>query len=267
LLTSAAVRPRKKWGQNFVVDPNTIRKVVKAAEIDAGDVVLEIGAGLGSLTLGLASCATRVVALEIDARLTESLRAVVAQAPNVDIVEGDALKLDLGEFGAGNLVANLPYNIASTVVLKTLQEAPGISRLTVMCQKEVGDRMAAGAGGKDYGITSVLIARHGRAVVVARIARNAFYPVPNVDSVIVKVVRHEAPIAVNDESFKRVVKAAFAQRRKGLRSSLAPVAGNVRAAEELLTGAGIRPHARAEELDLEQFVALARGLTPELPRT
>ena len=266
LLSSATIRPRRKWGQNFVVDPNTIRKMLRAAEIDPGDIVLEIGAGLGSLTLGLASRATRVVAMEIDARLTACLRTVVADAPNVKVVEGDALKLDLGDFGAGALVANLPYNIASTLVLKALQEAGGISRFTVMCQREVGERMAAGAGGKDYGVTSVLIARHGRATVVARIARTTFYPVPNVDSVIVRVVRHRDRILVNDELFKRLVKTAFAQRRKSLRSSLAPVTGNVAAAEELLTGAGIPSLARAEELGLEQFVALTRGLSLERPR-
>jgi 16S rRNA (adenine1518-N6/adenine1519-N6)-dimethyltransferase len=254
------IHPRKQLGQNFVIDPNTIDKIVAIAEVAPSDHVLEIGAGAGSLTIGLVAVASRVVAVEFDRRLIPVLREALAGAGNVDIVEEDVLDLDLGVIRADRLVSNLPYNIAATVVLRVLSEAEQIRDLTVMTQKEVGERLAAHAGSKAYGQTSVMVAYYGRARVAGRVSRRAFWPVPAVDSVIVIIDRGDPPDADRDTFFS-VVRAAFSQRRKTLRNCLAPLAGSAEAAEDALRASGLDPGVRAEQVDLDGFVALTRILS------
>lgn len=258
LLDERGIRLTKTLGQNFVIDPNTIRKMVEVAGVGPGDHVLEIGAGAGSLTLGLAATGARVTALEVDERLLPILAETLAGAPGVEVVAGDALRFDYSATDANVMVANLPYNIAATVVIQALQEGPALRRLTVMTQREVAERLAAGPGSKIYGQTSLLVAFHGIARLAGTVSRNAFYPVPNVDSSIV-VIERNAPPDVDENLFRAVVKAGFGQRRKTLRSGLAVLAGSPSAATDLLEQAGVDPGARAESLDLDAFVRIARA--------
>jgi 16S rRNA (adenine1518-N6/adenine1519-N6)-dimethyltransferase len=257
LLRSRDIKPSRRLGQSFVIDPNTVSRIVRLAGIAPGDEILEIGAGLGSLTLGLARTAERVVALEKDERLAALLREVVAGAP-VEVVTGDALETDLGAFGANTSVSNLPYSIAARVVLRVLFEAPRVEKLTVLVQKEAGERMAASPGTRIYGASSVLVAAHARASILGGVSRRAFYPVPRVDSVVVRLDRVPPPAGAGN--LDNVVRAAFGQRRKSLRNSLASVAGGADAAAGALMEAGIAPQARAEELGLEEFVSVGRAL-------
>ncbi len=263
LLEEHDIRPRKSLGQNFVIDPNTIRKIVTLAQVSADDVVLEVGAGAGSLTLALAAVADRVVALEKDPDLIPVLEQVLGERDNIDVVRTDALEQDLSGLEATRMVANLPYNVAATVVLRTLETAPRIADLTVMTQREVGDRLAAGVGSKAYGLTSVLVAYFAEARVVGRVSRRAFWPEPNVDSVILKVVRRPIP-EVSSEVLFPIVRAAFSQRRKMLRGSLRGIVGHPEQLEGALAKAGIEPTIRAEDLDLHGFVSLAEQLRPYL---
>ncbi|MDQ3662129.1 MAG: 16S rRNA (adenine(1518)-N(6)/adenine(1519)-N(6))-dimethyltransferase RsmA [Actinomycetota bacterium] len=257
LLRSRDIRPSKSLGQSFVIDPNTVTKIVRLAEIGPSDSILEIGAGVGSLTLGLAGAAREVVALEKDERLAALLREVIEGAA-VEVVTGDALKVDLGGFDATKSVSNLPYSVAARVVLKVLAEAPRITELTMMVQKEVGERLAASPGSKVYGASSVLVAAHAHASILGGVSRRAFWPVPNVDSVVVRLVRRPGPQDAGN--LDEVVRAAFSQRRKSLRNSLASVAGGPDAAAAALTAAGLAPQARAEELGLAEFVSVGRAL-------
>jgi 16S rRNA (adenine1518-N6/adenine1519-N6)-dimethyltransferase len=260
-LAAHGVTPRKSLGQNFVIDPNTIRKVIDVAGVSAGDRVLEIGAGAGSLTLGLARVTAHVTAVEIDPRLIEVLTDILEASANIDVVAGDALKLPLGSFGANALVANLPYNVATPLVLRVLRQAPGIERLTVMTQREAGHRLAAEPGSKVYGHVSVMVAYFGVVSVVSPVSRRAFYPIPNVDSVIVRIDRKHRALPEDPEWLFAVIREGFSQRRKTLRNALASLAG-VDAAEDAIAAAGIAPGARAEELDLDRFIALSRALRP-----
>ena len=261
LLSAHGLRPRKALGQNFVADPNTVRRIARLAGVGGGSRVLEFGAGLGSLTLALAETGAQVVAVEADHRLVPVLRTVVEPA-GVDVVEGDALTLDLAalvaERGGGDwsLVANLPYNVATPLVLRTLVEAEAVRHLLVMVQREVGERMAAGAGDPAYGAVSVRIAYFARAEVVGRVPASVFVPRPRVESVLVRLERLSAPAVdpaqVTYERLDSVVRAGFAQRRKMLRRSLAGVVEPV-AFEQ----AGVRPDARAEELGVAEWGRLA----------
>ena len=257
LLQRHGHRPTKSLGQNFVIDPNTIRKVVAAAGVTEDDHVLEIGAGPGSLTLGLAAAAKKVTAVEVDSHILPALREAVSGAPNVEVVHADALSLEYAAFGASRLVGNLPYNIATQIVLLALEGAPEISSLTVMTQKEAGERLVAGPGSKVYGATSVLTSFHGKARLAGTISRRAFYPVPNVDSVTVRIERHADAPVVDKERFYRVVKAAFAQRRKMARSTLSEVFGDQERAVAALRAAGVSATARAEEIGPETYLKLA----------
>lgn len=259
LLDGAGVRPTKTLGQNFVIDPNTIRKVVDVAGISGDDDVLEIGAGVGSLTVGLAAAARSVTAIEIDDRLIPLLTDVVGALDNVTIVHADALTVDYSSLSARSVIANLPYNIAATVVLDILGRAPSIDTLTVMTQREVAERLAAEPGSKVYGASSVLVAFHASARTAGSVSRRAFWPVPNVDSALVRIERRPAR-SVEAASFYPVVKAAFAQRRKMLRNTLAGVAGSAEAAATALEAAGLRPDGRAESLDVDDFVRLTEIL-------
>ena len=263
LLAAHGLRPRRALGQNFVADPNTVRRIARLAEVGPGSRVLEIGAGLGSLTLALAETGATVVAVETDRHLLPVLREVTGPAgPGVEVLEGDAMTLDLADVlasrggGSWSLVANLPYGIATPLVLRTLVEAPAVARLLVMVQREVGERMAAVPGEAAYGSVSVRIAYFAEAKVVGRVSASVFIPRPRVESVLVRIDRRARP-AVDPEvvSYDRlaaVVRAGFAQRRKMLRRSLAGIV-----ALEAFERAGVRPDARAEELDVAAWGRLA----------
>ncbi|GAA1197772.1 16S rRNA (adenine1518-N6/adenine1519-N6)-dimethyltransferase [Prauserella alba] len=262
------VRPTKKLGQNFVHDANTVRRIVELAEVgqDAADtVVLEVGPGLGSLTLGLLGTGARVVAVEIDPVLAGRLERTVAAhapeaAPRLTVVADDALQLDATRVGEpGALVANLPYNVAVPVVLHLLAELPSLRRVLVMVQTEVADRMAAGPGGRVYGVPSVKLAWYGTARKVAAVPRSVFWPVPNVDSSLVAFDRGPERTGVDRDTVFAVVDAAFAQRRKTLRAALASWAGSAERAGRVLTTAGVDPRARGEQLGIDDYVAIARA--------
>ncbi|MDQ0379123.1 16S rRNA (adenine(1518)-N(6)/adenine(1519)-N(6))-dimethyltransferase RsmA [Amycolatopsis thermophila] len=261
------VRPTKKLGQNFVHDPNTVRRIVELSKVTPDDHVLEIGPGLGSLTLGLLASGARVTAVEIDPVLAGRLPATVEErAPEArgrcTVLTLDALKLrgaDLADEPT-HLVANLPYNVAVPVVLHLLAELPSLAHGLVMVQTEVADRMAAGPGSRTYGVPSVKIAWYGRARKVAPVPRAVFWPVPNVDSALVGFERSAEPVsdADRDEVFA-VVDAAFAQRRKTLRAALSSWAGSGERAEAILRAAGIDPRTRGEQLGVADFAKIAQG--------
>lgn len=262
LAAELQVRPTKRLGQNFVHDPNTVRRIVAAAGLSPDDVVIEVGPGLGSLTLALLPACRRVVAVEIDPVLARRLPATVAQrapslADRLTVVEADAMRVaraDLPEPTA--LVANLPYNVSVPVVLHLLAELPSMRRGLVMVQAEVADRIAAGPGSRVYGVPSVKTAWYAAAKRVATVPRTVFWPIPNVDSALVLLTRRETPDADRAEVFG-VVDAAFAQRRKTLRAALAGWAGSPARAEEVLVAAGIAPTARGEQLTVGDFAGIA----------
>jgi 16S rRNA (adenine1518-N6/adenine1519-N6)-dimethyltransferase len=261
LLAAHGLRPSRALGQNFVADPNTVRRIARLSGAGASSQVLEIGAGLGSLTLALAETGARVVAVETDRRVVPVLRSVV-EPVGVEVVEGDALSLDLAALldqrggGTWSLVANLPYNVATPLVLRTLVEVPAVAHLLVMVQREVGERMAAAPGEPAYGSVSVRIAYFARAEVVGRVPASVFIPRPRVESVLVRLDRLPAPaVAASVVSYERleaVVRAGFAQRRKMLRRSLAGVVE-----PSAFERAGVRPDARAEELGVAEWGRLA----------
>ncbi|HEY8788896.1 MAG TPA: 16S rRNA (adenine(1518)-N(6)/adenine(1519)-N(6))-dimethyltransferase RsmA [Actinopolymorphaceae bacterium] len=264
LATELGLRPSKQRGQNFVTDGNTIRRIVAAAGLTDADVVLEVGPGLGSLTLGLLDVARSVVAVEIDPLLARRLAATVADrvpdaSDRLTVIEADALRIDdvAGEPTA--MVANLPYNVAVPVLLHLLATVPSLRSVLVLVQLEVAERLAAGPGSKVYGIPSVKARWYGTATLAGRIGRNVFWPAPNVDSGLVRLVRSDPPgdDALRLDTFA-VVDAAFGQRRKTLRSSLSRLTGSTGAAEAALVAAGVDPGLRGEVLELEQFVAIAR---------
>ncbi|WP_158889292.1 16S rRNA (adenine(1518)-N(6)/adenine(1519)-N(6))-dimethyltransferase RsmA [Amycolatopsis anabasis] len=261
------VRPTKKLGQNFVHDPNTVRRIVELAGVGPADTVLEVGPGLGSLTLGLLGSGARVVAVEIDPVLAARLPATVAEhapeaADRLTVRTEDALRLRAAELAAAPaaLVANLPYNVAVPVVLHLLAELPSLARGLVMVQTEVADRMAAGPGSRVYGVPSVKLAWYGRARKVAPVPRSVFWPVPNVDSALVAFERGEPVAEVDREVLFSLVDAAFSQRRKTLRAALASWAGSAERAGELLRAAGIDPRTRGEQLAVRDFARLAAQL-------
>jgi 16S rRNA (adenine1518-N6/adenine1519-N6)-dimethyltransferase len=261
LLSAHGLRPSRALGQNFVADPNTVRRIARLSGAGTGSHVLEIGAGLGSLTLALAETGASVVAVEADRRLVPVLRSVVEPA-GVEVLEGDALTLDLAarlserSGGPWSLVANLPYNVATPLVVRTLVEVPAVQRLLVMVQREVGERMAAGPGSSAYGAVSVRIAYFASAEVVGRVPASVFVPRPRVESVLIRLERMPAPAVdpdlVSYERLDAVVRAGFAQRRKMLRRSLAGVVE-----PEAFVRAGVRPDARAEQLGVQEWGRLA----------
>jgi 16S rRNA (adenine1518-N6/adenine1519-N6)-dimethyltransferase len=261
------VTPTKKLGQNFVHDPNTVRRIVAAADLAPDDVVLEVGPGLGSLTLGLLTVARRVYAVEVDRALAGALPETVAAQADADtaarlaVRHADALRLaaaDVADPPPTALVANLPYNVAVPVVLHLLAELPSLRHGLVMVQKEVADRLVAGPGSKVYGVPSVKLAWYAAARQAGRVPPNVFWPVPNVDSGLVAFTRREPPAAgVPREAVFAVVDAAFAQRRKTLRAALAGFAGGPDKAAAALVAAGVDPGLRGEALTVEQFAAIA----------
>lgn len=259
------VRPTKKLGQNFVHDPNTVRRIVELAGVGDGDVVLEVGPGLGSLTLGLLDSGARVVAVEIDPVLAGRLPATVSEhaagaADRFDVLTADALRVRAADLPhePTALVANLPYNVAVPVVLRLLAELPSLRRGLVMVQTEVADRMAAGPGSRTYGVPSVKLAFYGSARKVAPVPRAVFWPVPNVDSALVAFDRSGAySSTVDRDRLFAVVDAAFAQRRKTLRAALASWAGSADSAGEILVAAGVDPRTRGEQLTVDDFARIA----------
>lgn len=261
------VRPTKTWGQNFVVDAGTVRKIVRTARVQPGEHVVEIGPGLGSLTLGLLEAGAHVVAVEIDPVLAEQLPRTVAEraphlAPALTVVAADALTVtELPGPPPTALVANLPYNVAVPVLLSFLARFDSLERVLVMVQSEVADRLAAPPGSRTYGIPSAKAAWYASARGAGSIGRAVFWPVPRVDSSLVALERREPPAttATREQVFA-VVDAAFAQRRKMLRSALAGVAGSSAAAEAALRAAGVEPTDRGERLDIGAFARIAEQL-------
>ena len=264
------VAPTKKLGQNFVHDGNTVRRIVQAAKLTPGETVLEVGPGLGSLTLGLLDAGHPVVAVEIDPRLAAQLPITVGELqPSADltVVTADAMTVDAAALSAPDgapriptaLVANLPYNVSVPVLLYLLHTLPSLERVLVMVQAEVGHRIAAAPGSKIYGSPSVKAAWYGDWKVSGTISRQVFWPVPNVDSVIVGMHGRRVPgdDLLRQRTFQ-LVDAAFGQRRKMLRQALAEVFGSSAEAIAALEAAGVDPTARGEQLDLDAFLAIAR---------
>ena len=259
------IRPAKRLGQNFVVDPGTVRRIVALAEVGPRDVVLEVGPGFGSLTLGLIGAARRVIAVEVDPALAAELpHTVAARAPEaahrLDVVTGDAVRVaHLPGEPPSALAANLPYNVAVPVVLHLLATVPSLARGLVMVQAEVADRMTAAPGSRVYGVPSVKLAWFASARRAGLVPRTVFWPVPNVDSGLVAFTRRPPPEPdVAREEVFAVVDAAFAQRRKTLRAALARWAGGPVAAERILREAGVDPGARGESLTVSEFTRIAR---------
>jgi 16S rRNA (adenine1518-N6/adenine1519-N6)-dimethyltransferase len=268
---SLGIRPTKKLGQNFVVEQGTVRQIAALAAVQAGDVILEVGPGLGSLTLALmeAACGldgTRLVAVEIDPILAAELPKTLAErvpslTERATVVAADAMRVGPAEVGAPTvLAANLPYNVAVPVLLHLLAELPSLARGVVMVQAEVADRMCAGPGSRVYGVPSAKLAWYVSARPAGTVPRSVFWPVPNVDSKLVAFTRHDPPptTASRSEVFA-VVDAAFGQRRKTLRAALAAWAGSPQDAELLLRAADIDPGARGEALTIEDFARIAQA--------
>lgn len=266
LAEELGIRPTKKLGQNFVHDPNTVRKIVAAADLTPDDIVLEVGPGLGSLTLALLPNASQVVAVEIDPPLAERLPQTAREmdpenAGKLHVVLKDAMRVAAADLPVQPtaIVANLPYNVAVPVVLHLLHELPSLEKGLVMVQAEVADRMAAKPGSKIYGVPSVKLAWYSEAKKAGPVGRNVFWPAPNVDSGLVFFRRHEKPLSTVDKTrLFAIVDAAFAQRRKTLRAALkgwAESAGiNV---DDVLAKAGIDPQARGEQLSVIDFIRIA----------
>lgn len=264
LADGIGLRPTKSKGQNFVIDPNTVRRIVGKAEIRPDDHVLEIGPGLGSLTLGLLPAAAAVTAVELDPMLAGALPSTVQRyAPDefskLRVITGDALELtELPLPSPTSMVANLPYNVAVPVLLTVLERFPTISRVLVMVQLEVAERLCAAPGSRVYGVPSVKACWYGEVTAAGRVPPTVFWPAPRVDSGLVRLVRRSPP---GDDALRSctfaAVDAAFAQRRKTLRTALAGWAGSPVAAEQLLLAAGIDPGARGETLAVGDFARLA----------
>ena len=259
LLAQHGLAPRRAFGQNFVSDPNTVRRIARMANVGPNDHVVEIGAGLGSLTLALAETGARITAIEIDHGIAPVLRDVVKELPNVSVVVGDALELDWNEIippeSKAVVVANLPYNVATPLVADLLDAIPQISRFVVMVQKEVALRLASSVGSSDYGAISVKVAYWATARVLGDVSPSVFIPRPKVTSSIIEITRRETPAVgphIAPQQLFKVIRTGFGQRRKMLRRSLAAIA-----TPENFVLAGVSPEARPEELDVHQWGRLA----------
>ena len=262
LLEQHGLAARRELGQNFVADPNTVRRIAELSQVGQGDLVIEIGPGLGSLTLALVETGATVVSVEIDNGLAEVASEILGDSAVV--LEADAMTIDWDclisthrEPGIGgvHVVSNLPYNIGTTLVLDILAEVPQVETITVLVQTEVAERFSAQPGSKIYGIPSVMSALYATAEIVASVPPSVFVPKPNVDSSVVRFRRHEHDPEVSHEQLATVVKTAFGQRRKMVRRSLGPVLN-----EEQIAGAGVDPTKRAEQLDLDDWIRLAKLL-------
>jgi 16S rRNA (adenine1518-N6/adenine1519-N6)-dimethyltransferase len=261
LLDRHDLKPRTSLGQHFLADPNTIDKVVRLAGLRPGDQVLEVGAGLGTLTVALQEAGTRVVAVEADRSLKSALEEVLAGRDRVQVVWGDALAVDLGALLRGRptkLVANLPYQIATPLLLRLLEERPEVREMTFMVQKEVGERLVAGPGSASYGGVSAKVAYQASASIASKVSRRVFIPEPAVESVVVRLVRRaRPPVAGLRDRIFGVIDAGFAQRRKTIRSSLRNSGIEPGRVDQALALAGVDPDERAEDLGLPEFSAIA----------
>jgi 16S rRNA (adenine1518-N6/adenine1519-N6)-dimethyltransferase len=270
LAAGLGIAPTKTLGQNFLHDPNTIRRIVRTAALGPGDVVVEVGPGLGSLTLGLLAAAGHVVAVEVDPVLAAALPGTVAQrrpdlAGRLTVVAADALRVDSVTPAPTALVANLPYNVAVPVVLHLLEVLPTLRSGLVMVQAEVADRLAARPGSRVYGVPSVKAAWYADVRRAGSIPRAVFWPVPNVDSGLVALTRRDPPARADRAATFAVVDAAFAQRRKTLRAALASWAGSAAEAERRLRAAGVDPGLRGEALDVTAYARIAAAAPPPAP--
>jgi 16S rRNA (adenine1518-N6/adenine1519-N6)-dimethyltransferase len=261
------VTPTKKLGQNFVIDPNTIRRIVSLAKLTGSEKVVEIGPGLGSLSLGLLEVIDDLVVIEVDNQMAKAIEETVKSRTakkNFYLVHADALKVKELPFQPEALVANLPYNISVPVLLHFLETFPSIKSGIVLVQAEVAHRLAASPGSKIYGAPSVKLAWYANASLAGNVGRNVFWPVPNVDSALVYFELRDK--ALGDESLRKttfeLIDEAFGQRRKTLRQALAKIAGSATKAEELLTRAGLEPSARGEQLTILDFLKLAKAFKP-----
>ena len=268
LLAAHDLRPSKALGQHYLADPNTARKVARLGGIEPGETVLEVGPGLGSLTLALREAGAEVVAVEADARLLPALAEVLGDDPGVRVEVADALRVDLAALAptARRLVANLPYSIAASLVLKVLAEAPAIAQLVVMVQREVGERLAAAPGSAAYGAPSAKLAAQATARVLAPVSRHVFVPEPHVDSVLLGVTRRQHPALAGLEQAElgQVIDAAFGQRRKTLRNALRALGLDAAGVEALGAAAGVDLGLRAERLDVAAFAALTRQISKSI---
>jgi len=266
LLAAHGLEPSRALGQNFVADANTVRRIARLANIGPGDRVLEIGAGLGSLTLALVETGATVIAVEIDRHLVPVLRSVV-EPVGATVVEADAMEADwaaiLGDEAPWSLVANLPYNVATPLVLDLLDDVPAITEMLVMVQREVADRLAAGPGSRTWGLPSLKVTYWAHAEVVGKVPASVFIPRPRVESALVRIVRRDEPAVPGDAApLFALARQAFSQRRKMLRRSLAG-----RVDDAAFTAAGVRPEARPEELDVDAWARLrdAAAVAPGEP--
>ncbi len=267
------VRPSKSLGQNFLCDPNLARAIAAEAGVGTGDRVVEVGAGFGSLTVALAATGAEVLAMEFDRKLIPALEEVVGELPSVRVLHADAMKVDWastlsagGESGGSwTMVSNLPYNIATPLVLEMLERAPTVERFLVMIQREVGERLAAGPGEEAYGAVSVRVAFLATASVVRRVPPAVFWPEPAVESVLVRLERLErSPVEVpSAAALRRVIEAGFGQRRKTMRNALRRLGLSMERADAVLASCSLDPRVRAETLGLESFAAIARALEDE----
>lgn len=266
LAARIGLRPTKTRGQNFVHDANTVRRIVAAAGIDGSDRVVEVGPGLGSLTLGLLETGARVVAIELDDVLAAQLPVTVAErmpdaADRLTLITGDALKVDRLPLEPTALVANLPYNVSVPVLLHLLEISPEWTTGLVMVQLEVADRLVAGPGTKVYGVPSAKLAWYARSERIGTVPASVFWPVPNVESGLVRITRRDPPAtSATREQVFGVVDGAFANRRKMLRAACAPMCGGSARASELIAAAGIDPTLRGEALRIDEFARIAEQI-------
>ncbi len=262
LLDRYGLSARRERGQNFVADPNTVRRIAELSRVGEGDLVIEVGPGLGSLTLALLETQAKVIAIEIDEGMARVAREVVGD--HAHVILGDALKIDWhqlinehrGDCSAVHVVANLPYNVGTTIVLDILSKVPAVASVTVLVQAEVAERFAANPGSKTYGIPSVLATAYASAQIVAHVPPTVFVPKPKVDSAVIRFERRAVPPTIGHDQLASVVRKGFGQRRKMLRRSLAPLL-----TEDEIASVGVAPTARAEELHVNQWVELAKLLT------
>ncbi len=265
------LRPSKQRGQNFVIDPNTVRRIVALSGVQPGEVVLEVGPGLGSLTLGLLEAGAHVIAVEIEDSLAARLARTVdermpAAVDRLTVVAADALRITELDPMPTRVVANLPYNVSVPVILHLLATFPAITSGLVMVQLEVADRLVAPPGGKVYGTPSAKLAWYASSSRVGTVPPTVFWPAPNVDSGLVAFARREPPSTVDRQRTFDVIDAAFGQRRKMLRSALSGIFGSSAAAVEALEAAGVDPQARGETLSVTQFAAVVPHLPHDLER-
>lgn len=259
------IRPSKALGQNFLVDPNTIRRIVRLAGVGPGDRVVEVGAGLGTLTAALASKAERVVAIEFDRALLAPLEEALREFGNVEIVRADAMDVDFPQLlrgGPYRLISNLPYNLATPLLARLLEDVPEIDDFVVTIQREVGERLVSQPGSKAYGSVSVLVSYFCEGKILGRVPPTVFWPKPKVESVLVGLKRRPPPVQVPISDLMRVVRGAFGQRRKTVRNALSAAldvaAGDI---ERVLLQAGVEPNSRAENLSIHEFARIAEVLS------